>query len=98
MKPVKYHRLAAGELIASAKFYQDRKAQLGTAFLAVVESALPAIQRNPDLGKPGKHGSRSWKIKQFPFRIVYLERPDTIWIVAVAHLNRRPDYWSRRMS
>jgi hypothetical protein len=58
---------------------------------------LPRIQRNPELGKIGRMGTRSWKTKQFPFRIVYLQQPDRFWIVAVAHLSRRPDYWIRRL-
>jgi len=97
MKPVAYHRLAASELIKSAKFYARRNPTLGEAFLSIVEATLPRIQRNPELGKIGRLGTRSWKTKRFPFRIVYLEQPDRFWIVAVAHLSRRPDYWIRRL-
>lgn len=97
MKPVAYHRLAASELIRSAEFYEHRNPTLGEAFLSTVEVTLPKIQRNPELGKPGRLGTSSWKTKRFPFRIVYLEQPDRFWIVAVAHLSRRPDYWIRRL-
>ena len=38
MKPVAYHRLAASELIKSAKFYERRNPALREAFLSVVES------------------------------------------------------------
>ena len=97
MKPVAYHRLAASELIKSAEFYEGRNPILGEAFLSSVEATLPKFQSHPELGRPGKCGTRSWKIKRFPFRVVYLERPDRFWIVAVAHLSRRPDYWMRRL-
>ena len=97
MKPVAYHRLAASELIKSAKFYERRNPTLGATFLTAVESVVFKIQQNPDLGKPGKHETRSWKISRFPFRIVYLEQPDRLWIVAITHLSRRPDYWIRRL-
>ena len=98
MKPVAYHRLAASELIKSAKFYERRNPALGEDFLSVVEATLPKIQRNPELGKPGRFGTRSWRTKRFPFRIVYLEQPDRFWIVAVAHMSRRPGYWIRRLA
>jgi hypothetical protein len=75
MKPVADHRLAASELIKSAEFYGCRNPTLGEAFLSAVEATLPKIQRHPELGKPGKLGSRSWKTKRFPFRIIYLEQP-----------------------
>jgi hypothetical protein len=97
MKPVAYHRLAASELIRSAEFYERRNPTLGEAFLATVEETLRRIPRNLELGKPGRFGTRSWKTKRFPFRIVCLEQPDRFWIVAVAHLSRRPDYWIRRV-
>jgi plasmid stabilization system protein ParE len=97
MKPVAYHRLAANELIKSAEFYERRNPTRGEAFLSAVETALPKIQRNPELGKLGSLGTRSWKTKRFPFRIVYLEQTDRFWIVAVAHLSRKPDYWTRRL-
>jgi plasmid stabilization system protein ParE len=97
MKPVAYHRLAASELIESAKFYHRRNPTLGEAFLATVEATLPRIQDNPEIGKIGRMGTRSWKTKRFPFRIVYLEQPDRFWIVALAHLSRQQDYWVRRL-
>lgn len=97
MKPVAYHRLAASELIESAKFYERRNPTLGHAFLSTVEATVPKIQRNPEHGTPGRRGTRSWKTRRFPFRIIYLEQADRFWIVAVAHLSRRPDYWLRRL-
>jgi plasmid stabilization system protein ParE len=97
VKPVAYHRLAASELIQSAKFYERRNLGLGEALLSTVETTLPKIQDHPELGKPGRLGTRSWKTKRFPFRIVYLDQPDRFWIVAVAHLSRKPDYWIQRL-
>lgn len=97
MKPVAYHRLAASEWIKSAEFYERRKPTLGEAFLSTMEATLLNIQRNPELGKLRRLGTRSWKTKRFPFRIVYLEQPDRFWIVAIAHSSRRPDCWIRRL-
>jgi hypothetical protein len=65
-------------LIKSAEFYERRKPTLGGAFLSAVETTLPKIQGDPELGKPAKLGTRSWKTKRFPFRIVYLEQADRI--------------------
>jgi toxin ParE1/3/4 len=98
MKPVAYHRLAASELIGSAKFYERRIPSLGEAFLCAVEAALAKIQRNPKLAKRNERGIRSLRIKRFPFRVIFLEREDRIFVVAVAHLSRRPNYWERRVT
>ncbi|MEI9962140.1 MAG: type II toxin-antitoxin system RelE/ParE family toxin [Limisphaerales bacterium] len=97
MKPVTYHQLAENELIESACFYERRREFLGDNFLDTVEKTLVKIRANPDLGKPGKFQTRSWKAKRFPFRVVYLEQTDRVWIVAIAHLSRMPDYWQERL-
>ena len=97
MKLVAYHRLADNELAESAAFYERRREFLGEAFLDAVDEALANLQNHPALGRPGKFGTRSWKTKRFPFRIVYFEQPDRIWIVAVAHLSRKPNYWLERL-
>ena len=98
MKPVVYHRLAASELIKSGVFYERRREFLGEAFIAAVEETLIKIRHQPDFGRLEKRGSRSWKVKRFPFRAVYLEQSDRIWVVALAHLSRKPDYWIRRLN
>jgi toxin ParE1/3/4 len=34
---------------------------------------------------------------RFPYGIPYAPRPNTIYILAVMHLKRRPDYWRDRL-
>ena len=97
MKPVKYHPLAESEQVGSAAFYERRRPFLGDHFLDLIEEALAKIRNTPEMGKPGKFLTRSWKVRRFPFPIVYLNQAERIWIVAVAHLSRKPDYWNRRI-
>ena len=97
MKRVVYHRLAAGELINSVRFYEERRPLLGEEFLSEVELSVQAARKRPGLGRPGKHNTRSYRVHRFPFRVVYQIQPDRFWIVAVAHLSRKPDYWARRI-
>ena len=35
--------------------------------------------------------------RSFPYAVVYLAEPDRVWIVAVMHLHRVPDYWRERL-
>lgn len=98
MKRVAYHRLAAAELIESTRFYDARRTGLGDEFLSAVDSVLDLIRSHPELGRRGLMGTLSLRTKRFPFRIVYELQPDRLWIVAVAHLSRRPGYWVRRMA
>jgi len=97
MKPVAYHPLAESELIQSAVFYEARREFLGEELLLAVEEALATIQRHPGVGRPEKAQSRSYKLRRFPYRLFYQEQTDRVWIVALAHLSRRQDYWRKRL-
>ena len=97
MKRVVYHRLAAKELVESAASYEAARPLLGDRFLDAVDLASRLARRHPALGLPGKVGTRSRRVRRFPYRLIYLEQPDRLWIVAVAHQSRRPDYWLRRV-
>ena len=97
MKPAKYHPLAESEQVGSAVFYEERRPLLGDAFLDSIEETLAKIRNAPEMGKPGKLGARSWKVRRFPYRIFYRIYPDRTWILAVAHLSRKPDYWLHRL-
>ena len=98
MKRVAYHRLAAAELIESARFYDQRRPRLGDEFLSAVEAVQELIGTQPQLGRRGLLDTFSFRTRRFPYRIVYELQPDRIWIVAVAHLSRRPGYWARRLT
>jgi toxin ParE1/3/4 len=41
-------------------------------------------------------GLRRYVIQRFPYIIFYADLEEFIWIVAIAHGKRRPDYWRRR--
>jgi hypothetical protein len=34
----------------------------------------------------------------FPYALLYLEEPESVWIVAVMPLSRDPDYWKHRLT
>jgi toxin ParE1/3/4 len=97
MQRVAYHRLAAAELIESACFYDRQRMGLGDEFLSAVDAVLALIRAQPRMGRRGLLGTFSLRTRRFPFRIVYELQPDRVWIVAVAHLSRRPGYWARRL-
>ncbi len=97
MKPLIIHREAIEELDEAVAYYEDQKAGLGLDFLVEVEQALSKIQQNPSLGSVYKViGIRRYVIQRFPFLVFYAELEECIWVVAIAHGKRRPDYWRRR--
>ena len=63
-----------------------------------MDAARDKIRANPKRGRVEKLGLRSFKVRRFPCRLFYALEPDRLWIVAVAHLSRRPGYWVRRVN
>lgn len=97
MKPVIIHSKAREELDHSIFYYEKQKTGLGLDFLSEVEQALGKIQQNPSLGAIYKAtGLRRYVVQRFPFLIFYAEFSEFIWIVAIAHGKRKPNYWSTR--
>jgi toxin ParE1/3/4 len=97
VKLVLVHREARGELDDAMAFYERRARGLGLDLHAKVVDAVARIQRTPDAWPPHKRsGFRKCFTERFPFAVFYLELPDCIWIAAIAHGSRCPDYWRRR--
>ena len=55
------------------------------------------IEAAPQLQRPWRHGTRRHFNREFPYALIYVERPDRIMLLAVAHFKRRPDYWRERL-
>ncbi len=97
MKPVILHSEAIAELDGAIAYYDDQEVGLGLDFLAEVEQAIGNIHQNPNLGAVhNAPGLRRYVIQRFPFLIFYAELEASIWIVAIAHGKRKPNYWRQR--
>lgn len=97
MKPIIIHSDAKAELDEAVAYYENCRAGLGQDLLSEVEQAIGRIQRNPKQHSVYKDTDfRKCVINRFPFLIFYMELEDSVWIAAVAHSKRRPDYWRNR--
>jgi len=97
VKPVIVHSQAKTELDHAISYYESRMTGLGLEFHAKVEQAFQKIQLNPQTWP--RHSDprfRKYVLERFPYLIFYMEQPAAIWIVAVAHAKRHPQYWRAR--
>jgi hypothetical protein len=58
---------------------------------------MDAIQRMPATWPSFAHGTRRFLLKRFPCSVIYRADDTRIVVIAVAHAQRRPDYWRRRI-
>lgn len=97
MKPVLFDSEAEQEFKDGIAWYERQRVGLGAEFQEQVELAVQQIAGMPQrLPLLGNEGLRKCRVTRFPYSIFYLELDDHIWIAAVAHQRRDPNYWSSR--
>lgn len=96
MPVISFHDLAERELNDAAQYYERESSGLEAAFLAEVERSAGAITRHPHAGAPLASGIRRRILRRFPYALLYRVTTDSIRILAVMSLRRRPAYWVER--
>ncbi len=96
MKPVRFLAEARAEVLEAAVWYEERRKNLGVEFRQAIDAAVRCIGENPARWPPHFADTRRLRLKQFPYLVIFRERPDRIAIMAVAHARRNPGYWAGR--
>ncbi len=97
MKPVVVHDDAKAELDDAVAYYEGREKGLGLDLQQEVESGVLKIRKYPIIFPPHKtSGFRKYFVERFPYTIFFMEMQDAIWVAAIAHGSRRPNYWRNR--
>lgn len=92
------HRLAVAEIDHEVDYYESKQVGLGAELEDEVDAALDLITRLPEVGAPwkGRTDLRVFVLARFPFTLPYQIVGDDIVVLALAHMSKRPGYWSRR--
>ena len=89
---------ARREFEEAERYYNRQAPRLGDEFRAEIKSALPRIQAWP-LSCPVERGDiRRLTLSRFPYKLLYSVESDHIYVIAVAHQHRKPEYWNNRAS
>lgn len=85
----------------AARWYETHRLGLGAEFVEAVDNAVVRIAETPRMGSPvpgiADETIRRRAVGRFPFHVVYVELPDRLQVLAVAHDRRRPAYWVGRL-
>jgi hypothetical protein len=89
---------AADEELVEGKEYHDRQRQgLGNEFVDAFEEAIGRIVDFPEAWGLIAKKVRCCIFNRFDYGVVYIVRGETIFVLAVMHLKRRPGYWKNRL-
>ena len=87
---------AATELADAIARYETTESGLGVRLKEEVKSVIDWIADQPELPRLRPEGYRRVNLKVFPYYIAYLLHAEVIWVLAIAHSARLPEYWIRR--
>lgn len=91
-----FHPEAAEEFRAAIDYYEDREAGLGYDFSLEVFTAIQNILTQPNAWLIIEDDVRRCLVNRFPFAVLYSLEETGVFILAVMHGRRRPDYWKNR--
>jgi hypothetical protein len=95
VKPLRIGQAASAEFAEAVRWYEQKRTGLGGEFFDAVTHAVELIRARPEVGAVTGR-TRSWRLARFPYRLVYRVREDDVYVVAIAHMSRRPGYWIHR--
>lgn len=84
------------ELEDAIHFYDLEYEGLGQQFKAGVRKAVLRIAEYPEAWSIDRGDIRKCLLHKFPYKLLYSIENDHVFIIAVAHLHRKPDYWIDR--
>lgn len=91
-----FHPEAETELNEAIQYYEECEAGLGFDFSIEVFASIQHIVCYPHAWPIMVEHVRRCLVNRFPFGLIYSIEEREIFILAVMHLRRHPDYWKDR--
>ncbi len=88
---------AEAELREAVEYYNQEGEGLGYELAAEVRRTIARIVQYRDAWSSLSRRTRRCRTNRFPYGIIYQVREDTILVVSVMHLRRRPNSWRSRL-
>jgi len=88
-----FSKYAKQELDDSVFYYELEYPGLGERFKEEVKRSVLRIIEYPEAWSIERGDVRKALLHKFPYKLLYSIEKDHIFIIAIAHQHRRPDYW-----
>ena len=88
-----FSKFAKHELQDAVDFYELEYSGLGKAFKEEVRKVTLRIAVHPEAWSIERGDVRKGLLHKFPYKLLYSIEEDHIFVIAIAHQHRKPDYW-----
>ena len=93
---VVFHPEARKEMREAAEYYDRQSPGLGLRMVSELEREFARLLNNPLRNAPDALQRRKWRLKKFPYQIIYRAEAERVFVLAIAHNRRAPGYWKER--
>lgn len=97
MKPHIFLPEADSEYTSAVTYYANIDLELGGRFYDEIERLICDITSYPEMFRLWSAPVRRHFSDNFPYAVLYVDKPDCILIIAIMHMSRNPDYWKSRI-
>jgi plasmid stabilization system protein ParE len=100
--PVRFHRLAIGDVVEAWRWYETQRRGLGDQFLVSLEATIDRASKWPNAGTPVTRGDQDEIVERkvathgFPYAVRYRVIDGRLVIMAVYHQHRDPGFGNER--
>ena len=91
-----FSKLAKQELDDATRYYEVELQGFGKLFREEVRKAAKRIAVYPEAWSVERRDVRKCLLHKFPYKLLYSIEENHLFIIAVAHQHRKPDYWIER--
>ncbi|HUP62655.1 MAG TPA: type II toxin-antitoxin system RelE/ParE family toxin [Thermoanaerobaculia bacterium] len=98
MTQLHFFEEANDEAEEARRWYRDRSEAAEAALLRELDHAIELVLEAPERWPRYIFSTRRYVFPSYPYSLVYFVESDVVNVVAVAHENRRPGYWRKRMN
>jgi hypothetical protein len=93
---VKFNELSVREMNDAIAYYELQFSGLGTAFKEEITKAINRIIKYPNACPIVDENIRKYILHKYPYNLYYSMEKDHLYIIAIAHQHRKPNYWIDR--
>lgn len=91
-----FHPEADDEFFNAVEYYENCEPGLGIDFSREIQAAIQNVIDYPTMWPEIDNQVHRYLCHRFPYGVLYSIEPDGVFILAVMHLHREPDYWKNR--
>lgn len=94
---LQFHPEVYEDIKESYDWYENQILGLGDKFIEDLENGYVSIENFPNTWANFQYGFKRYILNKFPYSILYKQNNNIIYIIAIMHNSRKPNFWMNRL-